>query len=88
MLDLNLLDSDGAETVKKFREIAGSEIPIIVLTNSKDHEMRVEALLAGADDYLVKKRDDKLLCERIVQYTFRRYTLIKQGHEDDRYVKV
>lgn len=86
LLDLNVVDSDGVETVKKIRRDFGTQIPIIVLTGLKDAEVRVSALLAGADDYVVKGRDDQDLCQRIIAHAFERYELIRNGHEDKRFI--
>jgi len=86
IIDLNIVDSNGAETVRAFRKISGKDIPIIVLTGANDSEMRIQALLAGADDYLVKRRDDKLLCNRVIHHAVERYELIRQGHQDRRFI--
>ena len=52
LLDLGLPDMDGVEIIKKLRE--WSHMPIIVVSaRSEDHD-KVEALDAGADDYLTK----------------------------------
>lgn len=53
LTDLNLPDSDGAETVTQLRGHA-AETPIVVLTGTNDHEMRLEVLKRGADDFLSK----------------------------------
>jgi len=86
LLDLNLLDSEGVRTVKTCRGIFGEHIPIIVLTGTEDPNVRIKALMAGADDYLVKGADDKMLSERIIHYVFDRYELVKRGHEDKRFL--
>ena len=52
LLDLGLPDMDGVDIIKKVR--TWSNTPIIVISaRSEDHD-KVEALDAGADDYLVK----------------------------------
>lgn len=52
ILDLGLPDMDGVEVIKKLRVI--SQIPIIIISaRGHDHE-KIEALDAGADDYLTK----------------------------------
>jgi two-component system KDP operon response regulator KdpE len=52
LLDLGLPDGDGIDLV---REIRGwSALPIVVLSARGQEEDKVEALDAGADDYLVK----------------------------------
>ena len=86
LIDLNVIDSEGVSTVKSFRKVFGKQIPIIVLTGTNDADIRINALLAGADDYLVKGRDDKMLCERIIHYAVERYDLIRMGHEDKRFL--
>lgn len=88
ILDLNLVDSDGPDTVKVLRSMVGDLIPIIVLTGSKNQDIKVSALLAGADDYMVKRRDDEMLCERIIHYTIDRYAKMQAGHVDSRFLKL
>ena len=52
LLDLGLPDMDGVDIIKKVR--TWSNTPIIVISaRSEDHD-KVEALDAGADDYLTK----------------------------------
>ena len=53
LLDLSLPDSEGLETVKQVRRVAGGT-PIIVLTGNNDERLSLQALEAGAQDYLVK----------------------------------
>ncbi len=50
ILDLGLPDIDGVEVTRRVRE--WSQIPIIVLTVRKREADKIEALTAGADDYL------------------------------------
>lgn len=52
ILDLGLPDIDGIALIRQIREWSG--IPIIVLTARDQEKEKVEALDAGADDYLVK----------------------------------
>ena len=51
-LDLGLPDMDGVEFIKKIRE--WSNMPIIVISARSEDEDKIEALDAGADDYLTK----------------------------------
>ena len=53
ILDLGLPDLDGVELLTSIRA-SGSAVPILVLTARDAVESRVQALDAGADDYLVK----------------------------------
>lgn len=52
ILDLGLPDIDGVEVIKKLRAI--SRIPIIIVSARGHDREKVEALDAGADDYLTK----------------------------------
>jgi len=52
LLDLGLPDMDGIEVTRRLRE--WTQIPIIVISVREREEDKVEALDAGADDYLVK----------------------------------
>jgi two-component system KDP operon response regulator KdpE len=52
ILDLGLPDMDGVELVKAVRE--WSQLPIIILSARGGEQHKIEALDAGADDYLTK----------------------------------
>jgi len=52
VLDLVLPDADGVDLCREIR--ASSDVPIIVLSAVGDDERKVEALNAGADDYVTK----------------------------------
>lgn len=52
ILDLGLPDIDGVDVIKKLRTI--SEIPIIIISARGHDREKIEALDAGADDYLTK----------------------------------
>ena len=53
LCDLGLPDSQGLETFLKVHQ-AQPEIPIIVLSGTEDQETAHRAVLAGADDFLMK----------------------------------
>jgi len=52
VLDLGLPDGDGVELIRRLR--TWSDVPIVVLSARTDEPDKVDALDAGADDYLVK----------------------------------
>ena len=52
LLDLGLPDGDGLEVIRQIR--SWSDVPIIVLSARDEERDKVEALDAGADDYLTK----------------------------------
>src|SRR6266550_4429230 len=63
LLDLNMPGIGGLETCRAIRET--SEVPIIVLTVHGEEEEKVEALDAGADDYVTKPFGKQELLARI-----------------------
>ena len=52
LLDLGLPDMDGIDIIKKIRP--WSDVPIIVISARSEDTDKIEALDAGADDYLTK----------------------------------
>lgn len=52
LLDLGLPDLDGVEVIKKIR--TWSNLPIIVISARSEDSDKIDALDAGADDYLTK----------------------------------
>lgn len=64
ILDLMLPSMDGLDICKKVRE-QGIAVPILVLTARNETEKKVDLLLAGADDYLVKPFSFEELLARI-----------------------
>ena len=63
ILDLGLPDMDGIDIIKQVREF--SDIPIIVVSARDQDNEKVEALDAGADDYLTKPFSMNELLARI-----------------------
>lgn len=63
MLDLGLPDLDGLDVIRSVR--SWSSIPIVVVSLRDSEEQIVEALDAGADDYLVKPFGAKELLARL-----------------------
>jgi PAS domain S-box-containing protein len=54
LTDLNLPDGDGLSLLSYVRS-RGMHVPVVVITGLGDEETAVNALKAGADDYLVKR---------------------------------
>ena len=63
LLDLGLPDIDGVDVIKKIR--TWSNMPIIVISARSEDTDKIDALDAGADDYLVKPFDLEELTARI-----------------------
>jgi len=70
LLDLNLPDFDGVEFVRRVR--SWSQVPIIVVSAEGHEERKVDALEAGADDYVTKPFSVAELIAR-VRSSWRRY---------------
>jgi len=71
LLDLNLPDSAGLDTFRAVH-LAAPDVPTVVLTGSRDEGLGVEAVRAGAQDYLVKGRIDAALLSRALRYAIER----------------
>src|SRR3546814_527202 len=63
ILDLGLPDRDGIEVIRQLRTWA--RLPILVLSARGEEEQKVDALDAGADDYLTKPFGNAELLARI-----------------------
>jgi two-component system KDP operon response regulator KdpE len=63
ILDLMLPDIDGVELTRRLRE--WSEMPILVLSAVGEEDRKVEALTAGADDYVTKPFGPRELVARL-----------------------
>ncbi|MHB1338659.1 MAG: response regulator transcription factor [Bellilinea sp.] len=76
ILDLLMPDMDGMETCKKIREF--SQAPILILSALDQPVYIVDALNAGADDYLVKPVSSTILIAHL-QKLSRRITAKKHS---------
>jgi two-component system, OmpR family, KDP operon response regulator KdpE len=63
ILDMNMPGMGGLETCRELRE--GSDVPVIILTVRNEEKDKVEALDAGADDYVTKPFGMRELLARI-----------------------
>ena len=80
LLDLGLPDMDGVEVIRKIR--SWSNMPIIVISARSDDTDKIEALDAGADDYLTKPFSvDELLAR--LRVTLRRMNQLKAESPED-----
>ena len=78
LLDLGLPDSKGLATVHRYQEAIESSdeispLPVVVLTGLKDDATAVEAIEAGAQDYLVKDSVDSDVLHRTIRYALERH---------------
>jgi two-component system cell cycle sensor histidine kinase/response regulator CckA len=71
LLDLGLPDSRGLDTFVRVRTQA-PDVPIVVLTGLDDEALAVQAVEAGAQDYLVKGQVDSNPLARALRYAIER----------------
>ncbi|KAF0222425.1 MAG: Signal transduction histidine, partial [Rhodospirillaceae bacterium] len=71
LADLSLPDSSGLATLKALTD-AAPDMAVVVLTGNDDDAQAIEALKHGAQDYLVKGRDDGFILSRVVRYAVER----------------
>lgn len=76
LLDLGLPDTSGVEVIKKIR--SWSNMPIIVISARTEDKDKIEALDAGADDYLTKPFSVDELLARLRAITRRLPVLMNQ----------
>src|SRR5690606_20463503 len=74
LLDLSLPDSHGMNTVTHTLPVAG-ETPIVVLTGLDDEGVALQAVQAGAQDYLIKGSIDGQILRRALHYALERKRL-------------
>jgi two-component system cell cycle sensor histidine kinase/response regulator CckA len=83
LLDLNLPDSSGIETLQRIREAAPTT-PIVVLTGFDNQALGIEAVKSGAQDYIVKGQFVDNVLPRTVRYAIERKRLEQQVQSSQR----
>jgi signal transduction histidine kinase len=76
LLDLNLPDSQGAETFRRVREKA-PDVPIVILSGQDDEALAMKALHQGVQDYLVKGAISSNSLDRAMRYAVERQALLR-----------
>ena len=80
LLDLGLPDIDGVDVIRKIR--SWSEMPIIVISARTEDKDKIDALDAGADDYLTKPFSVEELLARI-RVTERRLLSVQSTNKSE-----
>ena len=80
LLDLGLPDMDGVDVIKKIR--TWSQMPIIVISARTEDKDKIDALDAGADDYLTKPFSVEELLARI-RVTERRLSALQSSSKSE-----
>ena len=71
LLDFRLSHRTGLELLEETRSVS-PRAPMILMTGQGDHDIDVQAMQAGATDYLVKDHLDADLLERAIRYAVER----------------
>ena len=80
LLDLTLPDARGLEALIRMRKVA-PDVPVVVVTGRADQALGVEAVQAGAQDYLVKGRLTAESVGRSVRFAIeRKQTEVELAH--------
>ncbi|MBV9867866.1 MAG: response regulator [Abitibacteriaceae bacterium] len=84
LLDLSLPDGHGLENVARLHT-AFACVPIVVLTGNSDHELALQAVESGAQDYLIKGQADCNVLVRSIKYAIQRAEVLQalqQAHNE------
>ncbi len=87
LLDLTLPDCRGLKTYERLRECA-PRVPVIVLSGLIDEGMALQALRAGAQDYLLKNEFDGRLLTRAIRYALERQAVEARLRERDEFFRL
>jgi signal transduction histidine kinase len=83
LVDYRLGAQNGIELMKDARQ-HGYDRPIILLTGANEGEIDIQAIQAGADDYIAKEQLQGALIHRIIRYAIERK---KAEHERERLLR-
>jgi len=78
LLDLGLPGEGGVDTVRRVRKLA-PQVPLIVLTCRDDDAMVAEAMLEGAQDYLVKGQIEQRALPRALRHAIERFSMLTKA---------
>lgn len=82
LLDYRLGGHDGLQILRE--AIAGGcTAPILLLTGQTDKEVDIEAMQAGAADYLVKGQFEAPLLERVIRYSIQHFRSLERMHTSE-----
>jgi signal transduction histidine kinase len=83
LLDLTLPDSQGLASLQSILYSA-SDVPVVVLTNTNDDELAIEAVRQGAQDYLVKRKVNGEGLVRSLRYAIERKRVAQTLREENK----
>lgn len=71
LLDLAVSHSQGVESISQI-ESAAPDVATIVLSDGHDEKLALQAVQAGAQDYLIREQGDQYLMARAIRYAIER----------------
>jgi diguanylate cyclase (GGDEF)-like protein len=77
IVDLDLPDAMGLDVLVRLRA-AVPTVPVVVLTGDDNEDLAVQAVRAGAQDYLVKGRVDSWILARSLRHALERHRLVRE----------
>ncbi|BBA34191.1 uncharacterized protein sS8_2239 [Methylocaldum marinum] len=83
LLDLNLPDAEGIETLLRIRDLASS-VPIVVFTGLDNEAVGFRLIQEGAQDYVIKGQFQGNLLIRSIRYAIERKRIEEELKEADR----
>lgn len=87
LLDLTLPDRQGLATFLAIQQIAPL-VPVIVLSGLSDEAVALQALRAGAQDYLLKNEFDGRLLARAIRYAIERKSVEARLRESEEFFRL
>lgn len=80
LLDLNLPDSMGLDTLKSFQS-SGCTCPVVLLTGNDEDVFGLDAVASGAQDFISKASLSPSLLRRTLRYAIERYRLLQEKED-------
>lgn len=80
LLDLNLPDSRGIESFTRLEQVCPN-IPVIVLTGLEEEKIGLQAVKAGAQDFLAKGHIESQILARSIVFSMERKNLVQKLDE-------
>lgn len=87
LLDLSLPDSHGFETLERLL-LESPKLNVIVMTGQSDKQLGVEAVQAGAQDFLIKGSFDAEELAKSLRYSIERSSILNRLEETQRLARI
>jgi len=87
LLDLSLPDSHGFETLERLL-LESPKLNVIVMTGQSDKQLGVEAVQAGAQDFLIKGNFDAEELAKSLRYSIERSSILNRLEETQRLSRI